>query len=565
MNEINTKIDLNELYQKEIFSFINKNKEIESLKKTLIEDYQQDQAKKLELVKNKIEVRKLNNISGLENNPTAQNLNSKINVQRSYFSWIFRSRIYLSTSEKINEMLLPTSQKIRRYLMTEVSKFKAEEFETYSVLDCQNRSFYLIPQWRSFHMIRESSIARDILKQGRGKGEEASFDSGFYSDLENLIDTQNMLLCPKDHARLRKPLEHLFSSHSLNSLFTSSIEMLTDLFASKALELGEKDYCGDVLVPIESLIGLANEYVFQYLLTEVLGIKEEGLTKQDQDRIFAAIQSKEAKTILQEWIKEKITNKQYKPEKALDCLQKADLTDEERLDSATLLIAAGLHTTTTLIQFAVSHLETSEAFRKKLHEEWKTSTQQESFNDYDSFREAFKKFVQNSELLESYYLELIRLYPIIPYIQRVANEEMELEGHFIKEGDGIVIDVKNCNIQVTPGDNPHAFNPDRFSTLTEDERGKANTDLLTFSLGRFACIGKQLAKRQIKMIIAINAILWKEVRKRYGLITPSESNNSKLKTPSYNGFSIHPSSSSSFSCYFNETLMDLLKSRNQLK
>jgi hypothetical protein len=93
------------------------------------------------------------------------------------------------------------------------AEFPLSETRTIETVDFSKRSYGIFPTVRRAHIISK----RELIKAGLQVPREGEFfRSGFHAGFDQLMGVHNMLLHP-DHARLRKPLERLFSPHTSQS------------------------------------------------------------------------------------------------------------------------------------------------------------------------------------------------------------------------------------------------------------------------------------------------------------------------------------------------------------
>ena len=144
--------------------------------------------------------------------------------------------------------------------------------------------------------------------------------------------------------------------------------------------------------------------------------------------------------------------------------EQGQLSSGELLANAILLLFAG-HTTTT------------DQLSNCVH-------------DLLSHPEQLRLLRERPELLRAAVEEGLRFHPAVPFIFRVAVEDVRLRGQLIRAGDVVFLGLAAANRD------PRAFtNPDRFDITREPPQGRH----LAFGFGAHHCIGAGLARRQLEM------------------------------------------------------------------
>ncbi len=108
--------------------------------------------------------------------------------------------------------------------------------------------------------------------------------------------------------------------------------------------------------------------------------------------------------------------------------------------------------------------------------------------------------VKKLALVRSVFREVLRLYPPITFIPRVASETTNIAGRRIKRGAMVMISPWTTHRNALLWDDPDRFVPDRFIGGTEQAE-KDNT-FLAFGLGPRVCIGAAFATIESGLILA---------------------------------------------------------------
>lgn len=95
--------------------------------------------------------------------------------------------------------------------------------------------------------------------------------------------------------------------------------------------------------------------------------------------------------------------------------------------------------------------------------------------------------------------DVMRLFPIAPYIVRRINEDFELDEYVIPKGVGFMVPIFNMHRNPEYWERPNDFYPDHF--LSEAVNKRPIYSYVPFSAGPRGCIGKILANLTIKLYL----------------------------------------------------------------
>jgi cytochrome P450 len=146
----------------------------------------------------------------------------------------------------------------------------------------------------------------------------------------------------------------------------------------------------------------------------------------------------------------------------------------------------------------------SSRYNEKIYAEWKVFLGGKTINSAEDFTSFVTEFVQTSDVLHSCYLEVMRLYPIIPIIKRVAKKDFILGDTYVYAGDAIHLNIMAAQRDKRHWEQPDQFYPTRFQG---DLANHKSPPLFNFSVGSQGCIGKYLAESEVEVMGALFSIL----------------------------------------------------------
>ena len=98
--------------------------------------------------------------------------------------------------------------------------------------------------------------------------------------------------------------------------------------------------------------------------------------------------------------------------------------------------------------------------------------------------------------------ESMRLYPPVPFITRLLNEDLPVDGYVIPKGTALNIPILLLHHNPKYWENPEVFDPLRFSV---ENPGGSNFSYVPFSAGHRNCIGQKFA--QTEELISVARVL----------------------------------------------------------
>ncbi|GAA4707318.1 cytochrome P450 [Brevibacillus fulvus] len=298
---------------------------------------------------------------------------------------------------------------------------------------------------------------------------------------------------PPRHNQMRSLVNKAFTPKVVNDL-GPRIAAITDELLDSVLSQGRMDIVHDFAVPlpvivIAELLGVPPED--RHLFKEWSDVLVKG-PEQNTDEEFRQVIDEKIKATdeLTAYFTKIISQRRTETaEDLISILLRSEiegqkLSDEEVISFSILLLAAGNETTTNLITNGVRRLTEDPQLQQRLS--------------------------QTPEDIPAFIEEVLRYYPPVQAIGRVATRDIEIGGQRIKAGDQVVSWVASANRDETKFDNPDQFILER----------KPNSHL-SFGFGIHFCLGAPLARLEGQIAIRKMMERMKEIQLQSGIqLTP---------------------------------------------
>ncbi|KAJ8947560.1 hypothetical protein NQ318_005040 [Aromia moschata] len=172
------------------------------------------------------------------------------------------------------------------------------------------------------------------------------------------------------------------------------------------------------------------------------------------------------------------------------------LSDDEIKEEVDTIMFEGHDTTAAASSFVLSILGVHQGIQEKVFEELK-----EIFQD-DLYRPVTFNDTVKMKYLERVILETLRMYPPVPLIARVVNEDVKLASgdYTIPKGTTVVIGTYIIHRNTKYYSNPEKFDPDNF--LPERCQNRPYYAYIPFSAGPRSCVGRKYAMLKLKVLLA---------------------------------------------------------------
>jgi len=222
---------------------------------------------------------------------------------------------------------------------------------------------------------------------------------------------------------------------------------------------------------------------------------------------FELKKSENAREILNDLIEERIASKQ-KSTDLLDMLLEATYEDgskmprKQLIDELLILFTAGYETTANALSFTLYYIAKDSNLQEQIFKEIS------SLNNNSIHMEDLQKL----SLVQSCINEAMRLFPPAYFIDRVANEDIEVDGYGFKKGTLVLLSLYELHRYKDFWKYPETFKANRFKKFED----KAYTNYFyPFGAGPRMCIGNAFATYEMILVVA-NLI------KKYRFSTPME-------------------------------------------
>ncbi|KAM9492995.1 cytochrome P450 3A27-like [Salvelinus alpinus] len=169
--------------------------------------------------------------------------------------------------------------------------------------------------------------------------------------------------------------------------------------------------------------------------------------------------------------------------------QTKGLTDHEILSQAMIFIFGGYETSSTTMSFLAYNLATNPHTLTKLQEEIDTVFPNKAPIQYEA--------LMQMDYLDCVLNESLRLYPIVPRLDRVAKKTVEINGIVIPKDCVVLVPTWTLHRDPEIWSDPEEFKPERFSK--ENKESIDPYTYMPFGAGPRNCIGMRFALIMIKL------------------------------------------------------------------
>jgi cytochrome P450 len=178
-------------------------------------------------------------------------------------------------------------------------------------------------------------------------------------------------------------------------------------------------------------------------------------------------------------------------------LSSNSFTSEQLVNQIMTLLASGNDTTSASFSWAIYALARHPSIQSSLRDEIRSRIPPQTA---DTVIDA--TLIDNLPYLRATLNEVLRFYPTIPMIFKLAARDTSILGHFIPKGTAVLIHPTAINFsRELWGDDAEQFKPERW--LEANGGGaKSNYAFMSFGHGPTGCIGQNLARAELSILLA---------------------------------------------------------------
>lgn len=158
------------------------------------------------------------------------------------------------------------------------------------------------------------------------------------------------------------------------------------------------------------------------------------------------------------------------------------------------LLFAGTDTTTSAVGWALYLIGLHPQVEAKIHQEL------DEIFAYDLDRDITLEDLKRMKYLDMCFKESLRLFPPVPIIGRVLDEDVTIDGHLIPKGVTCFINMYSLHRNSEYFKDPEMYIPERF--LSKQVRNRHPFSYVPFSGGPKNCLGQRFAQMEAKTVMA---------------------------------------------------------------
>ena len=164
------------------------------------------------------------------------------------------------------------------------------------------------------------------------------------------------------------------------------------------------------------------------------------------------------------------------------------------------LVLAAVDTTSHTASWALHSLATNQDIQEKVREEIQQNGDTVTPHT-----------VKRLSYLGGFIKEVMRLYPVAPFLTRLATQTFRLGGHTIPPGTVLLVSLYVMGRDQEIFSQPESLDPERWrreETEPGERRRRAGASL-PFGLGARSCIGRRIAELELQLLVAKVCQRWR--------------------------------------------------------
>jgi len=169
-----------------------------------------------------------------------------------------------------------------------------------------------------------------------------------------------------------------------------------------------------------------------------------------------------------------------------------DLDEELLHDQLITLLLAGHETTAAGIAWALEWIHYTPGVLERINSELNTTANKAGPVDF-----------ADSRYLDAACKEALRIYPVIPFIVRTANQPVSLSACKVPAGARVAASIYLTHHRRDIYSDPECYLPERFL-----EHSYSPFEYLPFGIGPHRCLGAELALYEMKVVLAVLLGRW---------------------------------------------------------
>ncbi|XP_044764501.1 cytochrome P450 4C1-like [Coccinella septempunctata] len=167
------------------------------------------------------------------------------------------------------------------------------------------------------------------------------------------------------------------------------------------------------------------------------------------------------------------------------------LSDQEIQEEINTFIAAATDTSATTLSYCCLLLAMHPEYQQKIYEE--------AVGILGEDRDVTPSDIPKFQFLDMCLKETLRVFPVIPFVMRIASADIELDNFVIPEGTSMIYSIFTLHRSPKYWKDPLKFNPYRFSP---EESAKMHPySYMPFMKGPRTCIGQKYSFMVMKVML----------------------------------------------------------------
>jgi len=165
--------------------------------------------------------------------------------------------------------------------------------------------------------------------------------------------------------------------------------------------------------------------------------------------------------------------------------------DELVTAQSTIFLVVGFDTTASTLAFCAFHLAVYPEIQAKLYDML--------ISKIEEYGGVCHEMLQDLPYLDHFINEVLRLFPLVPRLERICNKDVTYDGIHIKKGMLVTVPAFALHTSEEYYSDPKTFNPDRWNA--ENKANMNSYAYVPFGLGPRNCIAMRFAREELKLVL----------------------------------------------------------------